>query len=361
MMNVRKPTIAGILVLSSLVVSALAIGFHPAVAAPPSPPTGVDGVIGPEWVGVTPTFVPYDPNVCSTDACGGQLVAFNVYTREDANYLYVAAQALPAPGDRWNDAVVLGNNILANIYLNTIFPKTTLGSTILILPGGDDCTGLPGYENPNSLPNPTCNETHFGPAGTSVYYVATGGTPGGPNDSPAGTGGVAEMAISWTVLQHDTDNLGFPLVKCLVNVRILQAFGNNFSGAQFGANRFGTFSAPNCHCRESDGNGDFHSGQGEGNFKFDGDGCKDGDSDNVQSTNRGDGHDFQSTQIDSIQYNDLGNIVTITGVGTSNGLPVAFIFVALETGPTTPGWVSFAFSDGYTSAGTLIDGTILLH
>ena len=114
-------------------------------------------------------------------------------------------------------------------------------------------------------------------------------------------------------------------------------------------------------CKESDGNGDFHSGQGEGNFKFDGDGCKDGDSDNVQSTNRGDGHDFQSTQIDTIQYNDLGNIVTITGLGTSNGLPVAFVFIALETGPTTPGWVSFAFSDGYTSAGTLIDGSVLLH
>jgi hypothetical protein len=114
-------------------------------------------------------------------------------------------------------------------------------------------------------------------------------------------------------------------------------------------------------CREADGNGDFHSGQGEGNFKFDGDGCKDGDMDNVQSTNRGDGRDFQSTQIDSIQFNNLGNIVTITGVGTSNGLPMAFVFVALETGPTTPGWVSFAFSDGYASAGTLIDGSILLH
>jgi hypothetical protein len=114
-------------------------------------------------------------------------------------------------------------------------------------------------------------------------------------------------------------------------------------------------------CKESDGNGDFHSGQGEGNFKFDGDGCKDGDNNSVQSTNRGDGRDFQSTQVDSIQYNDLGNTVTITGVGTSNGRPVAFVFVALETGPTTPGWVSFAFSDGYSNAGTLTNGVIVLH
>ncbi len=192
-----------------------------------------------------------------------------------------------------------------------------------------------------------------------MYYVATDGTP--TAGTTPGKGGVVEMAISCTVLQHDPDHLGFPVVKCLVNVRLIQAFGNWFSGAQFGPNRFGTFTAPNCHCRESDGQGDFQGDHGKGNFKFDGDGCLDGDNDNVQSTNHGDGHDFQSTQVDSIQYSDLGNTVTITGLGTKNGIPVAFVFVALETGPTTPGWVSFAFSDGYTNAGTLIDGSILLH
>ena len=119
--------------------------------------------------------------------------------------------------------------------------------------------------------------------------------------------------------------------------------------------------SPSGVCQESDGNGDFQGDHGKGNFKHDGDGCLDGDNDNVQSTDRGDGHDFQSTQVDTIQYNDLGNTVTITGLGTSNGIPVAFVFVALETGPTTPGWVSFVFSDGYTNAGTLIDGSVLLH
>jgi hypothetical protein len=60
-------------------------------------------------------------------------------------------------------------------------------------------------------------------------------------------------------------------------------------------------------------------------------------------------------------FDAASNTLTITGVGTSNGVRVTFVFVAVETGPTTPGWVSFAFSDGYTNAGPLLSGIILLH
>src|SRR2546425_8418837 len=137
MTDLRRLSFATVIIMLSILLPSLALypsGLASVAAAPPPLPTGVDGVIGPEWAGVTPTFVPYTPTCSpSSDACGGQLVAFNVYTRADANYLYVAAQALPAAGDGWNDAVILGNNILANIYLNTIFPITTSGSTILIL------------------------------------------------------------------------------------------------------------------------------------------------------------------------------------------------------------------------------------
>lgn len=121
-------------------------------------------------------------------------------------------------------------------------------------------------------------------------------------------------------------------------------------------------SGPPCTpvCPESDGNGDFQ-GQQNGNFNFDNDGCRDGDQNQVSSTNRGDGKDFQSTQIDTTSFDPATNTLTITGLGTSGGVPVAFTFVALETGLTTPGWVSFAFSDGYTNAGTLVNGSVLLH
>jgi hypothetical protein len=115
-------------------------------------------------------------------------------------------------------------------------------------------------------------------------------------------------------------------------------------------------------CQESDGNGDFQGQNGQnGNFNFDNDGCMDGDQNQVSSTNLGDGKDFKSTQISTTKFDSVAHTVTITGLGTHGGVSVAFTFVAVETGPTTPGWVSFAFSDGYTNAGTLVSGSILLH
>ena len=113
-------------------------------------------------------------------------------------------------------------------------------------------------------------------------------------------------------------------------------------------------------CQEADGNGNFQ-GQQQGNFQFDDDGCLDGDQDNVQSTNRGDGRDFHSTQITSVSIDNVAHTITIAGVGVSGGVAVTFVFTALETSQLTPGWVSFTFSDGYTNAGTLTSGNILLH
>jgi hypothetical protein len=81
----------------------------------------------------------------------------------------------------------------------------------------------------------------------------------------------------------------------------------------------------------------------------------------VSSSDRGDGKDFHSTQLNTVQYDAVANMITITGVGVSAGRTVTFVFTALETGPTTPGWVSFSFSDGYTNAGILLNGSILLH
>ena len=114
-------------------------------------------------------------------------------------------------------------------------------------------------------------------------------------------------------------------------------------------------------CQEGDGNGDFHGDHGDGNFAMDGDGCKDGDSNNVQMSNRGDGQSFQSTSINSATFDPLTNTLTMTGVGTTNGLPVAFTFIATETGTTTPGLVSFVSSDGYSNAGPLTNGSVVLH
>jgi hypothetical protein len=113
-------------------------------------------------------------------------------------------------------------------------------------------------------------------------------------------------------------------------------------------------------CHEADGNGDFQ-GQQRGNFQFDEDGCIDGDSDHVDSSDRGDGKDFHSTQIQSAQIDSIAHTITITGLGLAGGLPVSFVLVGVETGPTTPGWISLTSSDGYAVSGTLLSGSILLH
>jgi hypothetical protein len=114
-------------------------------------------------------------------------------------------------------------------------------------------------------------------------------------------------------------------------------------------------------CHEGDGGGNFHGDRGDGDFAFDGDGCIDGDQDRVDSQNRGDGKDFHSTRIDSIAVDSLGHTLTIQGVGTSSGVPVAFVLVAVESTALTPGTISYTFSDGYTNAGPLLTGSVLLH
>jgi hypothetical protein len=57
----------------------------------------------------------------------------------------------------------------------------------------------------------------------------------------------------------------------------------------------------------------------------------------------------------------VGHTLTIQGVGTSAGAPVAFVLVAVESTALTPGTVSYTFSDGYTNAGPLLTGSVLLH
>jgi hypothetical protein len=114
-------------------------------------------------------------------------------------------------------------------------------------------------------------------------------------------------------------------------------------------------------CHEGDGGGNFQGDRGNGDFQFDSDGCIDGDRDRVDSNNRGDGKDFHSTRIDSMAIDGVGHTLTIQGVGTSAGAPVAFVLVAVESTALTPGMVSYAFSDGYTNAGPLLTGSVLLH
>jgi len=97
------------------------------------------------------------------------------------------------------------------------------------------------------------------------------------------------------------------------------------------------------------------------NFSFDRDGCIDGDRDSVDSATAEMGETSPSQRSISAQYDDTAHTMTVVGLGTVNGLPVIFTFVATETGIGTPGLVSFVFSDRLHEHRALTSGSIILH
>jgi hypothetical protein len=198
------------------------------------------------------------------------------------------------------------------------------------------------------------------------------------NNGELGSGGIFTQSLSVYITLHPGAVIVNP--NTLGGLRVLVGFasaGDTFDGnvdlVTIGATGRGTtsydFEPPTC--QEADGNGDFQDQNGQhGNFQMDNDNCEEsgqggnGESDQgdgVDSSNRGDGKDFHSTMTESTKFDSAAHTMTITGVGTSNGIPVAFTLVALETGIAGPGWVSMVFSDGYSIAGNLLNGSITLH
>jgi hypothetical protein len=62
------------------------------------------------------------------------------------------------------------------------------------------------------------------------------------------------------------------------------------------------------------------------------------------------GTDFHSTQVTSVAYNTVTHTVTIAGLGTNNGLPVAFTIVAVDSSLVPPGLFSITLSNGYINS-----------
>ena len=73
------------------------------------------------------------------------------------------------------------------------------------------------------------------------------------------------------------------------------------------------------------------------------------------------GTDFHSTQVTAVTYDTLAHTVAIAGLGTNNGLPVAFTIVAVDSSLVPPGLFSITLSDGYSNSGNLLTGSILLR
>lgn len=68
-----------------------------------------------------------------------------------------------------------------------------------------------------------------------------------------------------------------------------------------------------------------------------------------------------STSITSATFDEVAHSVTLSGLGTNNGLPVAFTIVAVDSSLVPPGLFSITLSNGYNNSGNLLDGSITVY
>jgi hypothetical protein len=116
-----------------------------------------------------------------------------------------------------------------------------------------------------------------------------------------------------------------------------------------------------CRGHEEDGEGDERGEKGgNAHFRLHHDDCNE-QPDDEEFSDPGSGEDFHSTQETSVTRDDVAHSVTIAGLGVSNGLPVAFTIVAVDSSLVPPGLFSITLSDGYTNSGNLVDGGITLR
>jgi hypothetical protein len=116
-----------------------------------------------------------------------------------------------------------------------------------------------------------------------------------------------------------------------------------------------------CGGHEEDGEGDEPGKKGgTAHFRFHHDDCNQ-EPDTEDFSDPGSGTDFHSTKVTSATFDGVAHSVTIAGLGTNNGLPVAFTIVAVDSSLVPPGLFSITLSDGYTNSGRLLDGSITLR
>ncbi|GAC1308613.1 MAG: hypothetical protein NVSMB10_15010 [Steroidobacteraceae bacterium] len=115
-------------------------------------------------------------------------------------------------------------------------------------------------------------------------------------------------------------------------------------------------------CHERDGHGDIHGAKsGEASFHFDDDPCEGDHTEEVAARDSDRNMSFHSTKILSVAVDDVAHSLSMSGLGTDNGVPVAFTIVAVDSAAAPPGLFSISLSDGYTNSGNLTTGSITLH
>jgi len=121
--------------------------------------------------------------------------------------------------------------------------------------------------------------------------------------------------------------------------------------------------APGCDKGDGDGDAQDKSSGKKSHFHFHKrsscDDPNDKENDNVESDDDSGSH-FQSSSVNSSTYSiqDSSQVITLTGTGVHNGLPVSFTMVGVNYGDVAPGIFQITLTDGYVFNGLLLDGSI---
>jgi hypothetical protein len=201
-------------------------------------------------------------------------------------------------------------------------------------------------------------ETVTGHASASVFTLSKA------TDQPNHTGQISTTGFNPTGSDRslaDFFQIAIDPTNHLINI----AYADNHAGKSvtyFTRQRKATGGITGgCAGHEEDGEGDVRGEKGgNAHFRFHHDDCHE-QPDDEEFSDPGSGEDFHSTQETSVTRDDVAHSVTITGLGVSNGLPVAFTIVAVDSSLVPPGLFGVILSDGYTNSGNLLDGSITLH
>jgi hypothetical protein len=193
-----------------------------ALAGTASAQVGIDGVIGADWTGASSVAVNYNSSAAQNNFGAptneNHVVAYNVLTRQDSSYLYVAVVTNTAGGGTLPAA-----QQFANLYFGG---NTSVGFEVTnnraFIPG------VPGYTSLSSLVG-TSNEVFWASNFTGSEYVI-------------------EMAVPISFFATDPLSMGFaPLTGApgadFTRISLSQSYGYSVAGGQsfYGTNRLGAF------------------------------------------------------------------------------------------------------------------------
>jgi hypothetical protein len=175
--------------------------------------------------------------------------------------------------------------------------------------------------------------------------------------------GIAVDRADKIYVTGSTNSMLFPTTPGAFDTKYNGAGPPYFYGDAFVTKLQVSAGAPGCDKADGDGDAQDKSSGKKSHFHFHKrsscDDPNDKENDNVESDDDSGSH-FQSSSVNSSTYSiqDSSQVITLTGTGTHNGLPVSFTMVGVNYGDVAPGIFQITLTDGYVFNGILLDGSI---